>query len=95
MPPQEFDFNSVPTKTFADSVSIRVINGLMHLALQSGKETTCFVLPLPMAKLLGKGIGLQVKEIEDKNGVKFDDRLPNEPMLSPWTSQNPPENNGK
>ncbi|MES2135219.1 MAG: hypothetical protein V4449_03205 [Patescibacteria group bacterium] len=85
---QEFDFNSVPSKLFIDTVNVRVINGLLHLALQSGQTTSCFLLPLPAAKMIAKAITKQVEEIEEKNNIKFDDRLPNEPMLSPWTSKN-------
>src|SRR3989338_4400520 len=83
---QEFDWGKVPSKIFVDSISIRVINGLMHVAIQSGQTVTCYLLPLPLAKLIGKAITKQVEEIEKKNGIKFDDRLPDEPMLSPWTS---------
>ena len=42
-----------------------------------------------MAKMIGKAITKQVTEIEQKNNIKFDDRLPDEPMLSPWTSPKP------
>jgi len=84
--PQEFDFNSVPSKLFVDTVNVRVINGLLHLAVQSGQATSCFLLPLPAAKMIAKAITKQVEEIEEKNNIKFDDRLSNEPVLSPWTS---------
>jgi len=87
--PQEFDFKSVPSKLFVDTVNIRIINGLLHLAVESGKTTSCFLLPLPAAKMIAKGITKQIEEIEEKNGIKFDDRLPDEPMLSPWTSTQP------
>ncbi|OGG86540.1 hypothetical protein A3H15_01125 [Candidatus Kaiserbacteria bacterium RIFCSPLOWO2_12_FULL_50_28] len=86
---QEFDFDTVPSKIFVDSVSIRIINGVLHLAIRSGQSVSCYLLPLPLAKIVGKAIGKQVEEIEQKNNITFDDRLPNEPMLSPWTSQNP------
>lgn len=83
---EEFDWRKVPSKIFVDSISIRIINGLMHVAIQSGQSTTCYLLPLPLAKLIGKAITKQVQEIEQKNGIQFNDRLPDEPMLSPWTS---------
>lgn len=86
---ENFDFNSVPTKIFADSVHFRIINGMMHIAVQSGQSLKCFLFPLPMAKMIGKAITKQVAEIEEKNNIKFDDRLPDEPMLSPWTSPKP------
>ena len=86
---REFDFDTVPSKIFVDSVSIRIINGVLHLAIRSGQSVSCYLLPLPLAKIVGKAIGKQVEEIEQKNNITFDDRLPNEPMLSPWTSQNP------
>lgn len=87
----EYDFNAVPSKIFVDTVNLRVINGLLHLAVQSGSSTSCLLFPLPAAKMIAKAITQQVEEIEKKNNIKFDDRLPNEPMLSPWTSQKPPE----
>lgn len=90
--PQEFDFNSVPSKLFVDTVNVRVINGLLHLAVESGQATSCFLLPLPAAKMIAKAITQQVEEIEQKNNIKFDDRLPNEPVLSPWTSKSGGEN---
>lgn len=86
---EEFDFNSGSPKVFIDTAHLRVINGLMHLALQSGEEAECYVLPLPLAKLIGRAMTTQVTEIEEKNGVHFDDRLPNEPTPSPWSSENP------
>ena len=86
MPPQEFDFNSVSSKMLADSFSIRIIGGLLHLAVQSGQNNSCFVFPLPQAKFLGRAVLKPVEEIEQKNGIKIDVRLPDEPMLSPWTS---------
>lgn len=85
----EFDFNSTGPKVFIDTAHLRIINGLMYLALQSGEDAECYVLPLPLAKLVGKAITTQVAEIEEKNGVTFNDRLPNEPTPSPWSSQNP------
>lgn len=85
--PQEFDFNSVPSKLFVDVVNVRIINGILNISLQSGQTTSCFLMPLPAAKMIAKAITKQVEEIEEKNGITFDDRLPNEPMLSPWTSK--------
>ncbi|PIR85493.1 hypothetical protein COU15_00150 [Candidatus Kaiserbacteria bacterium CG10_big_fil_rev_8_21_14_0_10_45_20] len=83
---QEFDFNSVPAKIYVDTAHIRVINGILHLALESGDDVECYTVPLPLAKLIGKAITNQVAEIEEKSGVTFDSRLPNEPVVSPWTS---------
>jgi len=84
---KEFDWTKVPEKIFVDSMSIRVINGLMHVAIQSGESMQCYLLPLPLAKLIGKAISKQVHEIEEKNNIQFTDRRPDEPMLSPWTSE--------
>ena len=91
--PKEFDFDAVPNKIFVDSVSLRVINGMLHLALSSGQSISCYLLPLPLAKASAKGVLKQVEEIEKANNIKFDDRLPDEPLLSPWTTQKKPEDN--
>lgn len=88
--PQEFNFATGSAKTFIETAHLRIINGVMHIALQSGDDIKLFVLPLPLAKLVGKAITTQVAEIEQKTGVSFDDRLPTEPMPSPWSSD---ENN--
>ncbi len=89
MSPDEIDFNAVPEKIFVDTVSMRIINGMQHLLFKSGQKTYCFLMPLPGAKFLGKGLLKQIEEIEQKNNIKIDVRLPDEPMLSPWTSENP------
>ena len=83
---QEFDFNSVPTKIYVDTLHMKVINGIMHVVFQSGQGTSCFLLALPAAKKIGRGVTRLVEEIEKKTGQVFDDRLPDEPMKSPWTS---------
>ena len=83
----------VPKKIFADSVSVRVINGMQHIAFQSGEGVYCFLLPVAGAKFLRKALVKQVEEIEQKNGIKIDVRLPDEPMLSPWTSKDPEDPN--
>jgi hypothetical protein len=65
---------------------LKVINGMLHIVFQSGESTSCHLLTLPAAKKLGRGISRLVEEIEKKTGQVFDDRLPDEPMISPWTS---------
>ena len=92
---KQFDFNAVPRKVFVDTVHIRIINGMLHLAVQSGQEISCLILPLPLGKLVGRAVTKQIEEIETKNKIRFDDRLPNEPMLSPWTSQKPDDENSE
>lgn len=84
---QDFDWSAVPEKLFADSVSIRAIDGLMHVAVGSGKSQHCFVVPLPAAKMIAKAMTKQVEEIERANNVVFNDRLPDEPMISPFSAQ--------
>ena len=83
---KQFDFNSVPNKIYVDTLHLRVINGMMHVVFQSGQETSCYLLALPAAKKIGKGMTKLVEEMEQKTGQTFDDRLPDEPMKSPWTS---------
>jgi hypothetical protein len=40
-------------------------------------------LPLDLTKKLSRGLAKQVEEIEKKNNIIIDGRLPNEPMVSP------------
>ena len=82
MEPQ-FDFDSGPEKTFVDRAHMRIINGLLNLTVQSGKEMHTYVLPLPLSKQIARAITMQIEEIEKKNNITFEGRLPNEPMLSP------------
>ena len=82
----KFDFNAVPKKIYVDKLHLGVINGMMHIAFESGQETSCYLLALPAAKKIGKGMSKLVEEIEKKTGQTFDDRLPDEPMKSPWNS---------
>ena len=86
---QPFDFDSGPEKLFVDKAHIRIINGLLHVTMQSAQELFTFVLPLPLAKQVSRAVGLQIDEIEAKTGMKFDGRLPNEPMLSPIDPSTP------
>ncbi|HET8581516.1 MAG TPA: hypothetical protein VFL98_03580 [Candidatus Paceibacterota bacterium] len=81
----EFDFNAVPEKVFVDTVHLRVINGLLHVVLRSGDAMDCYLLPLPLAKLMGKGIMAQVEEIEKKHNISFDEQIPEGAQISPWT----------
>jgi len=80
---QPFDFDTGPQKVFVDKSHIRIINGLLHVTMQSGTKLATFLLPLPLAKQVARAISMQIEEIEQKTGMKFDGRLPNEPMLSP------------
>lgn len=86
MAEQQFDFGKGPHKVFVDTIHAKVINGLHHITFQSGKELFSFTLPLPLSKIIGKGLLKQVEEIEHKTGKKIDVRLPDEPMVSPWSS---------
>jgi hypothetical protein len=78
-----FDFDSGPGKVFVDKAHLRIINGLLNLTLQSGDELFTYIMPLPLGKQVSRAIQLQIEEIEKKNGVVIEGRLPNEPMLSP------------
>ena len=89
---QPFDFDSGPHKVFVDKAHLRIINGLLNLTMQSGQKLYTYVLPLPLAKQISRAIGLQIEEIEKKNNIQFEGRLPNEPMLSPL---NPSADNGE
>ena len=89
---QPFDFDAGPEKTFVDKAHMRIINGLLNLTMQSGQKMYTYVLPLPLAKQISRAMGLQIQEIETKNGVTIEGRLPNEPMLSPLNPDKPEEN---
>ena len=80
---QPFDFDQGPEKIFVDKAHIRIINGLLNVTMQSGTELSTYILPLPLAKQISRAVSMQIEEIEQKTGMKFDGRLPNEPMLSP------------
>ncbi len=83
-----FDFDQGPGKVFVDKAHLRILNGLLNITMQSGEELFTYILPLPLAKQISRAMALQIQEIEEKNGVTIEGRLPNEPMLSPL---NPPE----
>jgi hypothetical protein len=92
MPPnQEPESMKHAVKIFADTVNMRIIDGLLNLNLQSGNQAWTFLFHAATAKKIAKAIVQQIEEIEKKMGVKFDDRLPHEPMLSPMSfGQEPP-----
>lgn len=90
MEPQ-FDFDAGPMKVFVDRAHLRIINGLLNLTLQSGQDIFTYVLPLPLGKQISRAVAQQIQEIEEKNGVVIEGRLPNEPMLSPINPQKPDE----
>ena len=79
----EFNFNEGPAKTFVDGFHARIINGLLHIVFTSADEEYFFVLPLDLTKKLSRGLLSQIEEIEKKNNIVIDGRLPNEPMVSP------------
>ena len=87
---QPFDFDSGPEKVFVDKAHLRILNGLLNLTVQSGTKMYTYILPLPLSKQIARAMTMQIEEIEKKNGVVFEGRLPNEPMLSPL---NPTEGN--
>ncbi len=80
---QEFDFSKGDDKIFVDGFHARIINGLLHIVLKSGEAPHAFALPLDLTKKLSRGLAQQVAEIESKNNIVIDGRLPNEPMVSP------------
>lgn len=90
---KSFDFNQGPAKLLITTVHLRVMGGLLHLNLQSGTHSSTFLFPLDVAKKIAKAIVQQVEEVEKKNKITFDDRLLNEPMLSPLSfGTQPPQN---
>lgn len=80
---QEFNFSTGPEKVFVEGFHARILNGLLHIVFRSADESYSFVLPLDLTKKLSRGLAQQVDEIEKKNNIVIDGRLPNEPMPSP------------
>jgi hypothetical protein len=94
----DFNFNEGPAKTFVDGFHARIINGLLHIVFTSADEEYSYILPLDLTKKLSRGLLSQVEEIEKKNNIVIDGRLPNEPMVSPIQAkviegEEPPANN--
>jgi hypothetical protein len=79
----DFNFNEGPEKIFVGGFHARIINGLLHIVFTSADEEYSYVLPLDLTKKLSRGLLSQIEEIEKKNNIVIDGRLPNEPMVSP------------
>lgn len=79
----QFDFSKGGNKIFIEGFHARIINGLLHIVFTSGDAQHAFTLPLDLTKKLSRGLAAQVEEIETKNNIVIDGRLPNEPMVSP------------
>ena len=79
----DFNFSTGPKKVFVEGFHARILNGLLHIVFRSATEVYSFVLPLDLTKKLSRGLAAQVDEIEKKNNIVIDGRLPNEPMVSP------------
>jgi hypothetical protein len=79
----DFNFSSGPAKVFIEGFHARILNGILHIVFKSAEKSYSFVLPLDLAKKLSRGLAQQVEEIEKKNNIVIDGRLPNEPLKSP------------
>lgn len=79
----QYDFSKGEDKIFIEGFHARIINGLLHIVFTSGEKKHAFTLPLDLTKKLSRGLAQQVEEIEKKNNIVIDGRLPNEPMVSP------------
>ena len=79
----DFNFSTGPEKVFVEGFHARILNGLLHIVFRSAEKSYSFVLPLDLTKKLSRGLAAQVEEIEKKNNIVIDGRLPNEPMVSP------------
>ncbi len=79
----DFNFSQGPEKVFIEGFHARIINGILHIMFKSADTSYSFVLPLDLTKKLSRGLAAQVEEIEKKNNIVIDGRLPNEPMKSP------------
>ena len=80
---QKYDFHRGPEKVFIERVHVRILNGLLHFALESGDKAYAFTSDLVLGKRFSRIIQQQVEEIEKKNNIVIDGRLPHEPMPSP------------
>ena len=83
----DFNFSTGPQKVFIEGFHARILNGILHIVFRSAEKTYSFVLPLDLTKKLSRGLAAQVDEIEKKNNIVIDGRLPNEPMVSPIQAQ--------
>lgn len=92
MEPQ-FDFSKAGDKIFIEGFHARILNWHLHIVFTSGGTEHAFTLPLELAKKLSRGLAQQVEEIEKKNNITIDGRLPNEPMVSPLQVKPQDENN--
>lgn len=86
MEPQ-FDFNRGPEKVFVEKVHVRIVNGLLHFALESGEKVHMYTTNLVLGKRFSRILAQQIEEIEKKNNIVIDGRLPHEPMPSPLSVQ--------
>ncbi len=80
---QQYDFAKGGDKIFIEGFHARIVNGLLQIVFTSGEKKHAFTLPLDLTKKLSRGLAAQVEEIEKKNNIVIDGRLPNEPMVSP------------
>ncbi len=93
MPPnQGFDFSTGPKKVWVDRFGFASNGGLVHLAVTSGSETKVFVFDVTLAKKIARGLKDVVDKFETATGQKLDDRLDNDPMLSPMSGEMKPPN---
>ena len=79
----KYDFHKGVEKIFVEKVHVRIINGLLHFALESGDKAYAFTSDLVLGKRFSRILMQQVEEIEKKNNIVIDGRLPHEPMPSP------------
>ena len=79
----DFNFSEGPQKVFIEGFHARIINGILHIVFKSADEMYSFVLPLDLTKKLSRGLAQQVEEIENKENIFIQGRLPDEPMPSP------------
>lgn len=79
----DFNFSTGPEKVFIEGFHARIINGILHIVMKSADKPYSFVLPLDLTKKLSRALAAQVEEIEKKNNIVIDGRLPNEPLKSP------------
>lgn len=76
-------WDSQGEKVFVDSFNVGLYNGLLCLFLGSGEKRRFYILQFPCGKQLAKLLTREVKAAEKKFQIIFDDRLRDEPILSP------------
>ncbi len=70
-------------RTYVEQAGFRILNGMYYVVFRSGDKEHTFVLPLPAAKALSRGIAKHIEDFEKKHNIEIPSHLSNEPLPSP------------